>query len=141
MSAFITGAVFVLLQSVLSGSDRRARRGQIAERHVESLLTDRGWTIIDRNFRIRSGEVDLIAMDGGVLVFVEVRARTGTAFGIADETVDYRKLQKITNTALIYIEQHPELADLYWRVDLFAITLGRGESVLDCRQYENLTLS
>lgn len=124
----------------MSRPDRRARRGQLAERHVEDLVTGRGWTVIDRNFRIRSGEIDLIAMDDDVLVFIEVRARTGTAFGIADETVDHRKLQKIMSTALTYIEQHPDLADLYWRVDLFAITLGRGESVVDCRHYENLTL-
>lgn len=125
----------------MSKPDRRARRGELAERHVEALIAERGWTVIDRNFRIRSGEIDLIAMDGEVLVFVEVRARTGTAFGIADETVDHRKLGKIMSTALTYIEQHPALADLYWRVDLFALTLGRGDSVAECRHYKNLTLS
>jgi len=121
--------------------DRRASRGALAEEHVLQLVLDRGWRVVDRNFRIRSGEIDLIAFDGDVLVFVEVRARTGTAFGRADDTVDFRKLEKITSTALTYIEKHPEYAECYWRVDLFAITLGTGNSVLACRQYENLTLS
>ena len=107
---------------------------------MAGLVERRGWRIIDRNFRTRAGEIDLIAFDGEVLVFVEVRARTGMAFGLSDETVNTRKLQRITTTALSYIEQHPELADHYWRVDLFALTLGSGERILACRQYENLTL-
>lgn len=136
-----TGTAFDPWRSALSASERRARRGVLAEQHVSTLIEERGWNIIDRNFRIRSGEIDLIAFDGDVLVFIEVRARTGTAFGLADDTVDQRKLEKITSTALTYIEQHPEFAEHYWRVDLFAITLGRGDRILACRQYENLTLS
>ena len=124
----------------MSTSDRRAIRGARAEQHVAALVERRGWRIVDRNFRTRSGEIDIIALEGEILVFVEVRARTGTAFGLADETVNTRKLQRITMTALSYIEQHPELADHYWRVDLFALTLGSGDRVLACRQYENLTL-
>lgn len=125
----------------MSASERRARRGVLAEQHVQALIEERGWQLIDRNFRIRSGEIDLIALDSDVLVFIEVRARTGTAFGLADDTVDERKLQKITSTALTYIEQHPQYAEHWWRVDLFALTLGPGDRVLACRQYENLTLS
>jgi putative endonuclease len=121
--------------------DRRASRGALAEDHVLKLIQERGWRVVDRNFRIRSGEIDLIAFDGDVLVFVEVRARTGTAFGRADDTVDFRKLEKIMSTALTYIELHPEYAEHFWRVDLFAITLGAGNSIVACRQYENLTLS
>lgn len=124
----------------MSASERRARRGVLAETHVAALIERRGWRIIDRNFRTRGGEIDLIAFDGDVLVFIEVRARTGSSFGLADETVDARKLQRITSTALAYIEQHPELAEHYWRVDLYAVALGSGERILACRQYENLTL-
>jgi putative endonuclease len=113
----------------------------MAEKYVESLLLERGWLIVDRNFRTRAGEIDLIAFDHDVLVFAEVRSRTGTAYGLADETVDERKLRRIMTTALTYIEQNPEYAETYWRVDLFAITLASGDRVLACQQYENLTLS
>lgn len=103
------------------------------------LLTQRGCPIIQRNYRSRSGEIDVIALEGDVVVFAEVRARTGTAFGIADETVTRAKLRRITSTALAFIEEHPEYADSYWRVDLFALALADG-CVVACRQYENLTL-
>jgi putative endonuclease len=119
----------------------RARRGAAAEQHVAGIAQERGWRILDRNFRTRTGEIDLIALDGDVLVFAEVRARTGTQFGLADDTVDHRKLGKVTRTALEYVEQHPQYQDLYWRVDLFALTLDRSGRVVACRQYENLTLS
>lgn len=104
------------------------------------LLTRRGCSIIERNFRTRFGEIDIVALEGEVLVFVEVRARTGTAFGHADDTVTRAKLTRITSTALAFIEAHPELMDTYWRVDLFALTLDSRGSVRTCRRYENLTL-
>lgn len=107
---------------------------------MAALVERQGWKVVDRNYRTRAGEIDLIALDGDVLVFIEVRARTGSTFGVADETVTYRKLQRITTTALSYLEEHPDLDELFWRVDLFAISLGRGERVLACRHYENLTL-
>lgn len=124
----------------MSASDRRARRGALGEQHVAALVEERGWSIIDRNFRTRGGEIDLVALDGDVLVFIEVRARSDAAFGLADETVDARKLRRLTTTAMTYIEQHPDLSERYWRIDLFAVTLNRDNRVIACRQYENLTL-
>ena len=104
------------------------------------LLTQRGYPIVERNYRTRFGEIDIIVLEGDVLVFVEVRARTGTAFGIADDTVTRPKLRRIMSTALAFIEEHPEYADSYWRVDLFALALATHGRVVSCRQYENLTL-
>jgi len=124
----------------LSASERRARRGKEAEQYVADLVTERRWSIVARNYRTRSGEIDIIALDSDVLVFVEVRARTGTAFGIADDTVTRAKLTRITSTALAFIEAHPQFADSYWRVDLFALALNASGGVLTCHQYENLTL-
>jgi putative endonuclease len=124
----------------LSAPDPRASRGARAEQAIADEIASRGWTLIDRNFRTRYGEIDLVALDGDVLVFVEVRARTGTSFGVADETVGRRKLERIMSAALSYIEQHPEYAESWWRVDLFAITLNRAGAIIACRQYENLTL-
>lgn len=111
-----------------------------AEQAIADEVTSRGWQLLDRNFRTRYGEIDLVALDGDVLVFIEVKARTGTAFGLADETVGRRKLERIMSAALSYIEEYPEYAESWWRVDLFALTLNRAGDVMACRQYENLTL-
>lgn len=135
-----TGGVFARWPSALSASERRARRGKQAEQYVADLVARRDWSIVARNYRTRAGEIDIVALDGDVLVFVEVRARTGTTFGIADDTVTRAKLMRITSTALAFIEAHPEFADSYWRVDLFALALNASGGVITCRQYENLTL-
>lgn len=124
----------------MSASERRARRGAQAEHHVAAVVEERGWKVIARNFRKRFGEIDLIAIDGDILVFIEVRARSDIAFGLADETVTRAKLQRVTSTAQAFIQDHLEYADSYWRVDLFALTMDRRGNITACRQYENLTL-
>lgn len=124
----------------MSASERRAARGKQAEEYVTRLVVERGWQVVARNYRTRYGEIDTVALDGDVLVFVEVRARTGDAFGLADDTVTRAKLRRLTSTALTFIRDHPQYEDSYWRIDLFALALdGRG-IVVSCRQYENLTL-
>lgn len=124
----------------MSASERRASRGKLAEQYVHDHVQERGWTVVTRNYRTRAGEIDVIALDGEVLVFVEVRARTGSAFGLADDTVTSAKLRRITSTALSFIQDHPGYADCYWRVDLFALALDRSGDVISCHQYENLTV-
>lgn len=67
------------------------RIGTAHERQAETFLKEKGYRIVARNYRCRSGEIDLIARDGECLVFVEVRYRTDTGKGHPLETVDTRK--------------------------------------------------
>ena len=101
------------------------RRGEArAARYLKGL----GYRIIMRNYRAPSGEVDIIAMDGDTLVFVEVKARKGDSFGSPMEAVDQRKQKKITDAALFYLsslrEQPPARFDVVgvllrgWRAEL-----------------------
>lgn len=87
----------------------------LAERH----LTSAGLRIVDRNFRGRFGEIDLIARDGTTLVFVEVRFRRNRSFGGAGVSVDYRKQKKLLATANGYL-QYRRL-DCPCRFDVFSI--------------------
>ncbi|MFZ1833979.1 MAG: YraN family protein [Pseudomonadales bacterium] len=82
--------------------------------------------LLQRNFRCRFGEIDLIMRDGNVLVFVEVRHRSSARFGSAAESVTYRKLQRLLAAARIYLGRHPELGDCPMRFDLFGIDGGAG---------------
>jgi putative endonuclease len=75
-------------------------RGQ---KEAEAFLKQKGYQILHRNYRVRSGEIDLIARFGGYVIFVEVKFRTGTSHGLPRESVFYAKQQKITRTALHYI--------------------------------------
>ncbi|MEA3643917.1 MAG: YraN family protein [Lamprobacter sp.] len=69
------------------------------ERASRDWLEQRGWQIIEQNYRCKAGEIDLIARDGEVLVFVEVRARRSRRYASAAASVDQRKQQRLRAAA------------------------------------------
>ena len=97
--------------------------GTAAEAFVAGRLARRGYVIIERNWRVRGGEIDIVALDGETLVFIEVKARTGERAGAAEDAVDFRKLGRLLRAGEMYVESHPEHGDRLWRVDVVAITL------------------
>lgn len=78
-------------------------RGQKGEARAALFLESNGLCIIERNYRSRYGEIDLIARDGKTLVFVEVRARKSDAYGGAAASITLAKRNKLTRTALHYL--------------------------------------
>ena len=90
----------------ISGPPSRARTavGARAEDLAALLLETRGYRIIERNWRRPEGELDLVAHDQGVLVFVEVRSRTGEERGNPLETVNARKRARVVRAARLYLE-------------------------------------
>ena len=79
--------------------DPRHEFGRDSEASAEQFLRRKGYAILERNLRTRIGELDLVADDRGVLVFVEVKARTTGAFGGALLAVDQRKQAKLIRLA------------------------------------------
>lgn len=77
--------------------------GSLGEKEAEKYLTKIGYSILDRNFRSRFGEIDIIAKNGGQVVFVEVKTRTQEMFGTPLEAITHQKLRKIIKTAQYYI--------------------------------------
>jgi putative endonuclease len=94
--------------------------GEDYETRAAQWLTDRGMRLLARNFRAKTGEIDIIARDRDHLVFLEVRARSNRAFSTAAGSVDRRKQQRILRTAQLYLQRHPELARLPCRFDVIA---------------------
>jgi putative endonuclease len=86
-------------------SDPRHQFGQASEMQAEQFLLAKGYRILDRNVRTRLGELDLVADDHGVVVFVEVKGRATEAFGGALLAVDHRKRVKLTKLAAQYLAQ------------------------------------
>jgi putative endonuclease len=80
-----------------------ARAGDQAEALAADFLVARGVTIIERNFRRRCGELDLVARDGDTLVFVEVRLRTRSDFGGAAASITAKKRARIAAAAGLYL--------------------------------------
>ena len=77
----------------------RQRLGDLGEQAAEDLLAQRGYRIVARKHRCPRGEVDLVAEQGDLLVFVEVRTRATAAFGAPEETVGDRKQQRLVRAA------------------------------------------
>lgn len=91
------------------------------DRAAEHLLTN-GYQILTRNFRSKVGEIDIVAKDGNVLVFVEVKTRTNHEYGYPEEAVTYWKLRAITRTGQYYKLINPKTPDLM-RIDVVAVDL------------------
>ncbi|MCJ8010586.1 YraN family protein [Paenibacillus sp. KQZ6P-2] len=103
--------------------DNRREKGAAAEQAACRYLASRGYTIIERNWRCRSGELDIVAELGRMVVIVEVRSRSvGTRFGTAAESVDFRKIRQVRNTALTYLH-YKQLEERELRFDVMAIEL------------------
>jgi putative endonuclease len=113
--------------------------GQRAEELVARRLAASGWEIVERNARSRHGELDIVALDGRALVFVEVKAgRDGAAFGPERPVlaVDRRKQRRIRRLATAWMAEHrgiPAYADI--RFDAVGVTFDRAGHVVD---YEHL---
>ena len=81
-------------------------KGKLAEDKACKYLEKQGLTLIERNYRCRNGEIDLIMQDKDQLVFVEVRYRKNDSHGTAVDTVDQRKMKKLISTANYYLIRH-----------------------------------
>ncbi len=83
--------------------DGRRALGRDGEAVAEAFLRARQWRILARNYRCRAGEIDLVALDGPVVVFVEVRSRRGARAGTPLESVDARKQAQVARVARHFV--------------------------------------
>jgi putative endonuclease len=86
--------------------DGRGTLGRRGEATAEEFLLARRYTIVARNYRCRAGEIDLVALDGSVLVFVEVRSRRGDRAGTPLESVNGRKQMQVARVARYFLAAH-----------------------------------
>ena len=96
--------------------------GKSAEDLACKLLDQNGYKIIERNFRSRFGEIDIIAEFDNNLIFVEVKARWSLKFGSPEEAVTKQKIYKIIKTAQYYSLTHPKLSKNL-RIEVVALTM------------------
>jgi putative endonuclease len=113
-------------------SDSRRARGQRGEELAAAHLVRAGYRIVDRNVRLQSGELDLLALDGDTLCFVEVRLRSGHGFGSAEESVDARKQRRLARVARELLATRPRRLPRFARLrfDVVAIDASREPPVL-----------
>jgi putative endonuclease len=118
----------------------RQRTGRIAEELVARRLAAAGWELVERNARTRHGELDIVALDGRTLVFVEVKAaRQGAAFGPERPVlaVDRRKQRRVRRLATAWMAERrrvPPYREI--RFDAVGVTLDRAGRPIDVEHIE-----
>jgi len=87
-------------------ADTRKQFGKLGEEIAVSVLRKKGYKVIERNFRTRTGEIDIIAKHKGRIVFVEVKSRKSKRYGDPKLAITARKKRKISMVALAYLKKH-----------------------------------
>jgi putative endonuclease len=110
--------------------DQRQSLGKRGEDLACAELEKRGYVIVERRFRTRCGELDIVARDGGVLVFIEVRARSGSNFGTPFESVTWKKRQRLSRMAASYLYVR-RLTTVACRFDVVAVVERQGTQTIE----------
>lgn len=108
------------------------------EELATKFLKEKGYKIIERNFRKGYGEIDIIAVHKNTLVFIEVKTRTSDKFGSPLEAISYFKLKSLLKTSEFYKILNPKLPDLL-RVDAIAVILDNSGNLVNIEHVENIT--
>ena len=99
----------------------KREKGSRYEDLAASFCTGKGMRVLERNYRRKTGEIDLICQDGPVLVFAEVKFRKGLQNGFPEEAVNYGKQQRIYRTAEWYLQEKRLPPDTPCRFDVISI--------------------
>lgn len=122
-----------------SGNQHRRRLGQWGEDMAATQLQADGYVILERNWRCSIGEIDIVARDGEVLVFAEVKTRQSRTFGMPEESITPRKGQRLIDLGVQYCTDH-ELDDVEWRIDIVAIEIDKDGMLLRCEHIPNAVM-
>ena len=108
----------------------RIALGRFGEDLARERLKDCGYRILTTNYRCPFGEIDVIARDGDVLVFVEIKTRKNKSLGLVKETVNIRKQRQVSKVALAYMKSH-NLWGSKARFDVVAVGLLDGKKEIE----------
>jgi putative endonuclease len=107
--------------------DARRTLGDAGEELVARWYVDAGYRVLDRNWRCREGELDVVVARGPVLVFCEVKTRRSTAFGVPAEAVTAAKQRRLRTLAMRWLDAHPGPRAATLRFDVASVLAARGE--------------
>ena len=101
-------------------------RGEWGEAQAAAYLMQKGFQIVERHFRTRFGELDIIAKQGGFLAFVEVKTRKNDRFAAARESVTVQKQEKLRIAAELWLQKHPTaLQPRFDVIEVYGVPGGR----------------
>ena len=109
---------------------KRLELGKLGEDLAFKKIKKLGYKKIIRNYRCPLGEIDIIAMDGDTLVFIEIKTRKDKSLGYAKEAVDARKRRQISKVALAYMKSN-DCCEVKARFDVVAINIEGGKPSIE----------
>ena len=110
--------------------------GRLGENIAKCYLLEKGCSILETNYSTRYGEIDIIAKDGKLVIFIEVKTRRGIKFGYPREAVDKHKQLKIRNMAEFYILRK-DIRDIPMRFDVIEVFLDENNNTKSISQLKN----
>jgi len=116
----------------------RKKLGSLGEHIATSYLQKQGYTVIDRNFKARYGELDIVAVKDATLIICEVKTRIGSSFGKPEEAITPHKLRELVQTTAYYVLTHAE-SPKSQRIDLIAISLNEDKTIQYIKHIENIS--
>lgn len=117
-------------------SNRNIALGSWGESIASGYLLEKGYTILERNHRTEYGEIDLIAEYNGVIIFVEVKTRTGRSFGHPEEAITPQKTLHMIESAQAFLQEGPQNTQ-EWRIDVIAIYRKKSSDSPEISHFEN----
>ena len=112
--------------------------GHLGEQIAKVYLQNKGYLVVEGNYRTKYAEIDLIVRDRGVLVFVEVRTRKGERFGSPENSINRSKMRKLIRNAQAYAARM-SYTKIY-RIDAICIVLAENKRASRITHYKNITL-
>ncbi|MBL7085129.1 MAG: YraN family protein [Candidatus Omnitrophica bacterium] len=116
---------------------KKLEMGHLGEVVAKRYLRGKGYRIIEENYRTKYAEIDLIASNKGILVFVEVRTRKDERFGSPEESLKRNKIKKLIRNAKAYVARK-RYSNAY-RIDAVCIVLNEDGGIERINHYENIT--
>ena len=113
--------------------------GKEGEEIAKSYLENKGYSIIEQNYRTKRAEIDIIAKHKNVLVFVEVRTKHHEYYGTPEETINYTKRVRLMRNAVAYA--HRIRYNGPWRIDAVCVVINQDEEPQRISHYENIVES
>ncbi len=113
-------------------------KGQLGEEIAAHYLIRKKYTLVMRNFYIHGGELDLVAEKDGIIVFVEVKLRSGPAFGIGAESLTEAKKHRLIRSIFTYLNLRAGTCPAAWRLDLIDIRYERSSRTAYIRHLPNI---
>lgn len=116
--------------------------GYLGEVIAKEYLENQGYRIIEQNYKTKYAEIDLITWDRKTLVFIEVKTKSGERFGAPEESINRRKINKLTRNALGYIVRNVRNGcdhSLRYRIDAVCIVIDKANNPERISHYKNIT--